>query len=166
MGPHMTNQTQPRRMNRLAYLGLGALTLLAVAATASALPIGLGHQVDTPAGSVAASYDDHAANTCISPAVPALPPLPAPSLPALPPLPVPLPVPAIPSVPAVSGAATVCADASTDGVSASVDADAMGASASTGADVDTSKQASAAKETAGGIKGFFEGLGASIKSWF
>ena len=159
----MTNNTTPRRMNRLAYLGLGALTLLAVAATASALPLGLSHSVATPAGSVAADYSDYAASTCISPAVPALP-----ALPAVPTVPVPVPVglPGIPSAPAISGAATVCADASENGLSASADANAMGASASTGADVDTSQQAKTAKETADGIKGFIGGLAGSIKSWF
>ena len=160
------NTNTPRRMNRLAYLGLGALTLLAVAATASALPLGLSQNVATPAGSVSADYSDYAARACISPATPALPAVPA--VPAVPALPVPLPigVPAIPSAPALSGAATVCADASENGFSASADANALGASASTGADVDTSEQAKTVKETAGGIKGFFEGLAGSIKSWF
>jgi hypothetical protein len=157
---------QPRRMNRLAYLGLGALTLLAVAATASALPLGLSQNVATPAGSVSADYSDYAASTCISPATPALPALPA--VPAVPAVPVPLPigVPALPSAPAVSGAATVCADASENGIHASAAADAMGAHAETGADVDTSEQAKTVKETAGGLKGFFEGLGSAIKGWF
>lgn len=157
-----TNKT-PRRMNRLAYLGLGALTLLAVAATASALPLGLSHNVATPAGSVSAEASDHGAKACISPATPALPALPA--VPALP-LPVPVAVPALPSAPAISGAATVCADASENGVHASADANALGASASTGADVDTSEQAKTVKQTAGGIKGLLEGIAGSIKSWF
>lgn len=160
-----TNKT-PRRMNRLAYLGLGALTLLAVAATASALPLGLSHNVATPAGSVSAEASDHGAKACISPATPALPALPAvPAVPALP-LPVPVAVPALPSAPAISGAATVCADASENGVHASADASALGASASTGADVDTSEQAKTVKQTAGGIKGLLEGIAGSIKSWF
>ncbi|MEK6976422.1 MAG: hypothetical protein AABY18_08795 [Candidatus Thermoplasmatota archaeon] len=153
-------------MNRLAYLGLGALTLLAVAGTASALPLGLSHNVATPAGSVSADYADYAASTCIRPAVPALPALPA--VPAVPALPVSLPIgiPALPSAPAVSGAATVCADASENGIHANAVADAMGAHAETGADVDTSEQAKTVKQTAGGIKGLLEDLGSAIQSLF
>lgn len=161
----MTNRTQPnaRRMNRLAYVGLGALTLLAVASTAAALPLGFAHSVATPAGSASAEYGDYRAAACISPATPALP-----ALPAVPAVPVPLPigVPALPSAPALSGAAKVCADASPDGISADADANALGASAKTGADVDTSEQHKTVKQTAGGVLGFFEGLGSSIKSWF
>ena len=159
--PHMA-RNNPNRMSRLtAYAGLGALTLLAVAGMAAAIPIGLAQDLGTPAGTASASYSDYAANACISPATPALPALPA--VPAVPlPLPVALPM---PSVGDVSGAATVCADASPDGLSADIDADAMGHHVGTGADVDTSKEHEAAKGTANAVKGFFQDLAGALKFW-
>ena len=81
------------RMTRMALVGLSALTLFA--ATAAALPLGLSHQVDTPAGSVAAAASEQGADTCIGASVPPLP-----ALPAVPSIPLPLPV-ALPAVPAV-----------------------------------------------------------------
>jgi hypothetical protein len=64
-------------LNARRMIVLSGLALLAVAASAAALPLGLSHSVSTPAGSVSADYNDYAASTCISPAVPALPALPA-----------------------------------------------------------------------------------------
>ena len=159
--PHMA-RNNPNRMSRMtAYAGLGALTLLAVAGMASAIPLGLAQDLHTPAGSASASYADYAANACISPSTPALPAVPA--VPAVPlPLPVALPM---PSVGQVSGAATVCADASPDGISASIDADAAGHHIGTGADVDTSKEHEAAKGAVGAVQGFFEGLYSALKFW-
>jgi hypothetical protein len=72
----------------------------------------------------------------------------------------------MPSVGQISGAANVCADAGLDGVYASADADAMGSHVQTGADVDTSQQHDAAKQTAGSVKGFFQGLADKITGLF
>jgi hypothetical protein len=155
--------TTKNLLNARRMIVLSGLALLAVAASAAALPLGLSHSVATPAGSVDASYDDYAANACISPATPALPALPA--VPAVP-LPLPIGVPALPAAPTIAGAGTVCADASENGVHASAVADAMGAHAETGADVDTSEQAKAVKGAANDGKGFLESLASKIASWF
>lgn len=158
----MTNNrnTNARRMTRL--LLVAGLSLVAVATTAAALPLSLSQGASTPVGSAYADYDDYAASTCISPATPSLPALPA--VPAVP-LPVPVGLP-MPSVGQVSGAATVCADASPDGIHASASADAASLHAETGADADTSAQHDAAKGAAGAVKGFFQDLADKIGSWF
>lgn len=153
--PQMAPNQPRNRMTRLAFAG--ALTLLAVAGTAAALPIGLSHGVSTPAGDAYASYADDAAGVCLSPSTPALPAVPA--------IPLPLPVQA-PALPAASGAATVCADASPDGVSVDASADAAGLHAGAGAEADTSEQHESANGAIAAVKGFLGGLADSIRSWF
>lgn len=151
------NMTRLLNARRMTFLALASL--VAVAGTASALPLalpGIDQRLDTPAGSVQASYHE-SAHACIDARTPALPAVPVPALP--------VPV-AVPAVPNVSGNAATCLDAGLDGVKADLDADAMGLKAGTGADVDTSKQHDTVKQTAGGLKGFLEGIASSIASWF
>lgn len=152
--PHMS--TNDRTLaSKMTFLALGSL--LAVAATATALPLGIDQHVATPAGSLSAAADERGANACIDAYAPKLPAVPVPALP--------LPV-AVPAVPDVSAAADTCAKASLDGVAIDANADAMGVKAGTGADLDTSEQHETVKKTAGGAMGFIQGLAHRITSLF
>lgn len=155
----MNNNTRTAR--NLTALALGAL--LAAAGTAVALPLGIQHSIDTPAGTAYAAADEQGADACLSNSVPQLPALPA--VPSLPALPVPVPV-AVPAVPDVYGSADTCAKAGLDGVSIDTGADAMGLHAGTDAGLDTSQEHQDVEETAGGALGFFQGIAHRIASWF
>lgn len=138
---------------KMTFLALGSL--LAVAGTALALPLGIDQNVATPIGALDAHADQDGASTCLDMASPALPAVPY----------VPLPV-ATPAVPQVYAQGYTCADAGLDGINVATSTDAAGLQAEAGSQLDTSQQHDDAKGILGSVKGFFEDFGNSIASLF